>query len=185
MDSIYSATLHSFPNKFPSSKFEKLIITQVLSWDDVAYRMYETADCVASAAENGRDMWANGLEKFLEDINSCERNYFSWNRYVDEIPLLMLWYSNEDTLIFFCDWWPLFNAFLSMCKVDFCTTYGQNKTCGFDTEGLLSVAGLCGVVGSSSWLIKYLIGRTGNIWSTVYINAQCIYLSETRACTII
>ena len=65
--------------------------------------MYETADCVASAAEYGRDMWANGLEKFLEDINSCERNYFSWNRYVDEIPLLMLWYSNEDTLIFFCD----------------------------------------------------------------------------------
>ena len=85
----------------------------------------------------------------------------------------------------FCDWWCMFNAFVSTCEVAFLTTHGQNKKCGFDTEGFVPVYGLCGVVGSSSWFNKYLIGRTGNIWSVMYINSRSMYSSETRAGTII
>ena len=55
----------------------------------------------------------------------------------------------------------------------------------FDTEGFIPVASLCGVVDSQSWFIKCLIGKTGKILSVVYINEQCMYLSETHACTII
>ena len=32
---------------------------------------------------------------------------------------------------------------------------------------------------------KFLIGKKGNIWSVVYINSKCMYLLETRLCTII
>ena len=31
---------------------------------------------------------------------------------------------------------------------------------------------------------KFLICTTGNVWSIVYINDTCIYLSEIHACTI-
>ena len=54
----------------------------------------------------------------------------------------------------------------------------------FDTEGFVLVSSLCGVVGSPSWFTRFLIGRTGNILSVVYINAKCIFLSETDVFTI-
>ena len=42
------------------------------------------------------------------------------------------------------------NAFVSTCAVIFCTKFGHNKTCTFDTEGFVSVASFWGVVGSPS-----------------------------------
>ena len=86
---------------------------------------------------------------------------------------------------FFCDWWRMFNSFISTCVVAFNTTHRQNKARMFDTECLVPVASLCGVVGSPSWLSKYLISRIGGIWSVVYINTKCMCLSENRVCTII
>ena len=85
----------------------------------------------------------------------------------------------------FCDQWRMFNAFVPTCAVKFHTTHGQKKTFSFDTEGFMPVDSLCGEVGSTSWFDKCLIGRTRNIWSVMYIYEKCIYLSETRACTII
>ena len=54
--------------------------------------------------------------------------------------------------------------------VAFRTKYGQNKTHGFDTEGSVPVASLCGIVGLPSYFTKCLIGKTVNMWSVVYIN---------------
>ena len=71
-----------------------------------------------------------------------------------------------------------------MCAVAFCTTHGQNNTHKRYTEGFLPVASLNAVVKSPSSFIRSLIGRTGNIWSVVYINAKWIYASKTLACTI-
>ena len=85
----------------------------------------------------------------------------------------------------FCAWWHIFNTFLSTRAVYFCTTHGKNKIQRFDTECFVPVASFCGVVGSPYWFSNCLIGRTGNMLSVVYINAKCIYLSETCACTII
>ena len=85
----------------------------------------------------------------------------------------------------FCDQWHIFNSFVSKCAVAFHTTYGKNKAHEFDNEGFIPVDSLCGVVGLPSWFTKCLIVITVNIWSVVYINAICIYLSETCACTII
>ena len=53
----------------------------------------------------------------------------------------------------------MFNAFLSTCEVEFCTTNGHDKTREFDTEGFVPVASLCGLVGSTSdlssvWLVE-------------------------------
>ena len=84
----------------------------------------------------------------------------------------------------FCAWWRMFNAFFSTCAVSFRTINGQNNTRKCDTEGFVSVASLCGVVGSPFLFIRSLIGRTGNIWSVVYINAKWIYASKNLACTI-
>ena len=49
---------------------------QVCSWEDVAYGMYNTADCVASASEYGFGVYANALEKVLSNTNSCEETIF-------------------------------------------------------------------------------------------------------------
>ena len=79
----------------------------------------------------------------------------------------------------------MFNAFVSTWAVTFCTTHKKNRTCGFGTEGFVTVSSLCVVVGSPSRFIKCLIGRTVNILSVMYMNEKCIYSSKTLACTII
>ena len=66
----------------------------------------------------------------------------------------------------------MFNVFVSTCAVAFHTTHGQNKTRKCDTEGFVPGANLNGVVGYPSSFIRFLIGRTGNIWSVVYIKAK-------------
>ena len=85
---------------------------------------------------------------------------------------------------YFCAWWHMFNAFLSACAVALRTTYGKNNTHKRDTEGFIPVTILNGVVGFPSSFIRSLIGRTGKIWSVVYMNAKLIYASKTLACTI-
>ena len=99
-----------------------------------------------------------------------------------------VWYCGIPTKIPkkpFCDWLSMFNTFPSMCAVIFCTTHGQNVTGGFDTEGLLTVSSLCVIVGSLSWFIKCLIGKTGKMGWVVYIHAKCMYSYETHTFTII
>ena len=66
----------------------------------------------------------------------------------------------------------MFNAFVSMYEVAFCTTNGQNETLSYDTEHFVSVAILCGIVGSQSWFTKFWIGRTRDILSDMYINEK-------------
>ena len=122
---------------------------------------------------------------FFVKYNVMQRYYFPCTRYVDEVPFLMLWDSNEDAKIVFGDWWRIFNDFLSTCAVYFPTTHTQNKTHRFDTEGFVQVINLWGVVGSSFWFTKYLIVKIGNICSVVYNNAKCIHSSETRSYAII
>ena len=85
----------------------------------------------------------------------------------------------------FCDQWRIFNAFVSTCEFSFRATHGYNRTCRFYTEDFITFASFCGVVGLLSLIIKLLIGRIGSMWSVMYINAKCIYLSETCVCTII
>ena len=60
----------------------------------------------------------------------------------------------------------------------------KNNTRECDTEGLLPVAILNGVVGSPSSFIRSLIGRTGKMWSVVYMTAKWIYALKTLSCTI-
>ena len=91
-----SATLRSFVTKLPSSKFAKVIILPVYSWYDVAYGIYKTDGCVASASVYRRDVYPNALEKVCQ-IQRCVKNYYLCTRYVDEAPFLMFWNSNEDT----------------------------------------------------------------------------------------
>ena len=64
------------------------------------------------------------------------------------------------------------------------TTHGKNNTHKWETEGFVPVASLCGVVGLPSLFIISLIGRTGKMWSIVYINAKWTYTSGNLACTI-
>ena len=113
------------------------------------------------------------------------RNYILCTRYVYQAPFLVLWNSNKYTPKNIFSWWCMFNAFLLMCEVSFFTTYGKNGTHIFDTKVFVSVASLCGVVGSPSWFTKCLIGKTGNIWWVVYINSKCMYSSKNSVCTII
>ena len=84
----------------------------------------------------------------------------------------------------FCAWWRMFNVFVSVCVVALRTKHGQNNTRKYDTEGFVPVASLCGVVGSSPSFIRSFIGRTGKMWSVVYIDAKWTYTSRTLACTI-
>ena len=44
-DSSYSA-LRLFSTKSPSSKYAKVIMSPVYSWDDVVYGIYKTAGCM-------------------------------------------------------------------------------------------------------------------------------------------
>ena len=53
--------------------------------------------------------------------------------------------------------------FSQTCAVAFRTTHRQNNTRKCDTEGFVPVASLNGVVGSSSFFIRSLIGITRNI----------------------
>ena len=55
----------------------------------------------------------------------------------------------------------------------------------FDTKDFILVASLCDVSGSPSWFTKWLIGRTGNIWGVMYINAKFMSSSKTLGCTTI
>ena len=77
----------------------------------------------------------------------------------------------------FCVWWRIINAFVSTRAIAFRTTYGQNNTHKCDNGGFVHVASLCGVFVSPSSFIISLIGRTGSIWSVVYINAKLTYTS--------
>ena len=71
MDSS-SDTLHSFSATHPSSIFLQVITFTDFLWDDVACVIYETADCVASASEYGRDVYSSPLENILSNTTSCE-----------------------------------------------------------------------------------------------------------------
>ena len=54
----------------------KLYNVASFSYDDVTYGTYETASCVASAPEYGRDVYANTPELFLSNKTSCEETIF-------------------------------------------------------------------------------------------------------------
>ena len=84
-----------------------------------------------------------------------------------------------------CDWWHMFNAFVSTCAFVFHKIYEKYIMRRFDTGGLVPVSSLCGIVGSPPWFIKCLIGKTGNIWWVVYTNAKCMYYYKTRVYTIL
>ena len=44
----------------------------VCSWDDVAYGIYNTSGRITSTYENGCDVYANTLDLYLSNANSCE-----------------------------------------------------------------------------------------------------------------
>ena len=107
------------------------------------------------------------------------RNYF---RVIDTYmkhPFWCWWIPTNIPQKHFCDWWRIFNSFVSTCAIVFRTTYGKNTTRRFDTEGFVPVDSLYGVVGPPSCFTKFLIGRTGNMWSVVYIIKKCICLPES------
>ena len=56
------------------------------------------------------------------------------------------------------------------CVIRKATAHVETKTRKYDTEGFVPVVSLCGVFGSPSLFIRYLIGRTGKIRYVVYIN---------------
>ena len=128
-------------------------------------------------------VWQRTRKTFVK-YNIIWRYYLSCTGYVHKIYFFMLLNPNENTAKpFLCLVTHIQRLCLNMC-CSFCTTHGQNKTRKCDTEGFVPVASLCGVVGSPSSFIRYLIGRTGKIWSAVYINAKWTYTSATLACTI-
>ena len=51
----------SLSNELTSSNCEKVIMLPVCSWEDVEYRMNDTAGCVASASEYGHGVYTNAL----------------------------------------------------------------------------------------------------------------------------
>ena len=63
--------IHLFPN-FVHFSITKVITSQVCSWEDVEYIMYNTAGNVASDSEYGCDVNANELENVLLNTTSCE-----------------------------------------------------------------------------------------------------------------
>ena len=65
-----------FPNIFSSSNCSKVIISPVFSWDDVAYRMYNTNGRVPSAYEYEHEVYANALENVLSNTTSFEEPCF-------------------------------------------------------------------------------------------------------------
>ena len=73
----HSSELHCFPTKFPSSNCAKVIIFPVCSWDDVAYGIYKTAGCIASASENRLNVFAKPLKIVLSNTTSYEETIFS------------------------------------------------------------------------------------------------------------
>ena len=54
---------HSCSAKPPSSKFTKVIISPVCSWNDVLYGLHNAYGRVASASKYGHGWYANALEK--------------------------------------------------------------------------------------------------------------------------
>ena len=122
---------------------------------------------------------------FFSNKTSCEGTILRVLGTETMHPFWCCWIPTKTPWNHFCGWWRIFNAFVSTCVVAFCTTHKHNKTCEFNTEGFVPVASLCGVVYLLYWFTKCFIGITGNIWLVVYMNEKCIYLSETRACTII
>ena len=73
-DKVYlsSSSLHSFSTKLPSSNCAKVIMLQVLSWDDLAYGIYESSGRITSASEYGCDVYANKLRKVSSNKTSWE-----------------------------------------------------------------------------------------------------------------
>ena len=115
------------------------------------------------------------IENVSSNITSCEK-HLPCIRYIDAVPFFGCGISTKIPRKLICDWWRIFHAFVSTCAIAFSTTHWRNKTCGFDTDSFVPVSSLCGVVGLPSWFTKCLIGRSGNIWSVVYINAKCTYI---------
>ena len=68
-----SSALRSFSGNFPSSKCAKFIMLPVCSWNDVAYRIYNSASHIASASEYRRDVYSNALENILSNKTSCKK----------------------------------------------------------------------------------------------------------------
>ena len=122
---------------------------------------------------------------FLSNTTPCEETIFCVLGTQTRYPFWCCEIPTEISGKLFCCWWYIFNAFVLTCAFSLHTTHVQNKTCRFDTEGFVPVYSLCGIVGPPSWFEKSLIGKTGNIWPVLYINAKFIYSSSTRACTII
>ena len=172
--------MRSFSNKSPSSNCEKVIM--FLRW------------CIIW---NVQDLWSRRKWLWIWTWQVCQgtrivfvkytvmwRKIFLWTRYVDEVPFLVLWNSNKyiaNTLLWLMT--HVWRLSVNVCS-RFFTTHGHTRTRIFDTEYFVPFASLCSVIGSPSWFIKCLIGKTVHIWWDVKITTKCV-LSKTRACTII
>ena len=76
----------------------------------------------------------------------------------------------------------MFHAFPSTFEVPFYTIHGQNITLRFTTEGFAPVYRLCGVVSSPYWFIKFLIGKTGNIYYDSCTSMQNVCFNPKPVC---
>ena len=124
INSSYSDTLHFFSTKPPSSNYAEVIISPVFSWDDVAYERYQTADCVASAFEYVCDMYYNALGFPPPNTTSCDKNIFCVVGTYTRYPLWCCGIPTKIPWKPFCNWWHIFNSFVSTCAVAFHTTHG-------------------------------------------------------------
>ena len=84
----YSSSLCSFYNKPPSSNRAKVILLPIFSWDDAVYRIYNTAGCMTSSSEDGRDVYANTIMIFSVKIIVMWIKYFLCIRYIHYVPFL-------------------------------------------------------------------------------------------------
>ena len=159
-------------------------MSSVCSLEDVAYRVNVTVGRIAFASAYGRDVYDNALEKLSSNTTSYDKIKFLVLGKYTRYPFWCCGIPTKMPRNTFCAWWRIFNVFVSTCAVAFRTTHGQNKTRKCDTKSFVPVASLYGVVGSPSSFIRSFIGRTGKIWSVVYINEKWTYISGTLACTI-
>ena len=74
-----------------------MIISPVCSFEDVTYGMYNTSIRIYIASEYGCDVYTKALDKLSSKMTSYEDTLFAFVQYVNKIPFLMLWNSNEDT----------------------------------------------------------------------------------------
>ena len=122
--------------------------------------------------------------KTLIKSNIIWRYYIPCTWYIHRIPFWCCGITTNMLRKPFCAWWSIVNTFLSTCAVAFRIIHVQNSTRKCDTEGFVPVPTSKYVVFMLSLFLRSLIGRTGKIWSVVYINAKWIYTSETLACDI-